>query len=477
MALLYVLSDLRKDMGFTVEAAHLNHGIRGKAADEDTAFAQNLCDELGIACLVEKTDAPSFARGAKLSMEEAARELRYEFLKDKARARNHNKIALGHTMNDQAETVLMHLIRGAGLLGVSGMKPISEVGAKPAAETGVKLIANAQTGPSRGTAAKRIFFIRPFLATRRAEIEQFLASRGILYREDASNVDTTMVRNRVRHELMEILREKYNPRIIEALGSHASLVTQAEDYLSKVASEAYQGCLRGETDENIELELTRFLSYHTCVQSYVLREAYRRLCGSLKDLGFTHIASLVNLVSSGQSGDSVDIASGMSAWLEGQSLWIGRTSTLRSDSAVNPLFSVRLEPGQEVLLAEIGLKVESKVLCRDVQSGEFGEGKPGKDDFLKSGPDRVFFDLEKIEPPFVLRNLEHGDRMAPFGMNGTKKIQDLLVDLKVPRSRRKRLAALCDQNQILWLVGVRRSNAAPVTGNTRLVLSIEVSYP
>lgn len=488
VALLYVLFDLHKDMGFSLEAAHLNHGIRGRAAEQDAVFVENVCQELGVRCHVEQVDAPSLARRAKLSLEEAARELRHKFLMEKARTGKHNKVALGHTMDDQAETVLMHLIRGAGVLGVSGMKPISEQGIRP---------------------DSRVFFIRPFLATSRAAVRDFLALKKISFREDASNIDMTFTRNRVRHELMEILRAKYNPRIVEALGSHASLAAEVDDYLSRVASEAYQFCVREEASENIELELTPFLSYHVCVQSYILREAFRRLCGSLKDFGFTHVASLVNLASSGQSGDSVDVASGISARLDGRSLWIGRTSALRSEKDNSPRFLVRLEPGNEAWLPELSLTIASEVLSRDAQDdkpainklrkyklgkgtpgidrfpidrlgnnkpgkGKLGRHKLGKDDCLKSDPDRVFFDLEKLEPPLVLRNLEPGDRIAPFGMDGTKKIQDLLVDLKVPRARRRKLVAFCDRKQILWLVGVRRSGAAPVTRMTRSVLSLRI---
>lgn len=485
VALLHVLSELHKDMGFRIEAAHLHHGIRPRAADEDAAFVRNLCKELCVVCHIEKADAPAFSRSAGLSVEEAARELRYKFLREVADAHGHTKIALGHTVNDQAETVLMHLIRGAGLLGVSGMKPISGTTSGHEGKTGTRsdrasdIVSTdeARITPSR---TPRISFIRPFLKTKRAEIEEFLASREILYREDASNVDTTFLRNRVRHELMELLKEKYNPRIIEVLGSHATLFAQAEDYLSQIALEAYEDCLRSETTENIELELTTLVSYHTCVQSYVFREAYRRLCGSLKDLGFVHIASLVNLACSGQSGDSIDISSGTSAWLEGQSFWLGRTSNLRSESVTGPLFCISFEPGQEVRLTEIDLRITSEILRREALKHKFEEEQPGKgdailekDDFPKTGPEKAFFDLGELEPPFVLRNLRNGDRITPFGMDVPKKIQDVLVDLKVPRSIRKNVTALCDQNQILWLVGIRRSNAAPVTRHTRSVLSVE----
>jgi len=440
VALLHVMKELHEHMGFGIEAAHLNHGIRKEAADADALFVKELCKKLDIVCHVEKRDATLLAKGAKLSVEEAARELRYKFLEEVSTARGHGKIALGHTMNDQAETVLMRLIRGSGLLGVSGMKPISRV------------------------------FIRPFLRTKRAEIEEFLSARGIAHREDASNADTTFMRNRVRIELVELLKKEYNAGIVEVLGSHAVLLGQAEDFLAGIASEAYEDCLRSETLENIELELTTLVSYHVCVQSYVFREAYRRLRGSLKDLGFVHIASLENLACSGQSGDSIDIPSGVSAWREGQSLWLGKTATLRSPGAGGPIFSVNLEPGREVRLAEPELKITSRILL----GGSPESTAINVEDIRKAGPGTAFFDLGGIEPPFVLRNLKNGDRMVPFGMNVPKKVQDLLVDMKVPRSTRKNVTALCDNKQIIWLLGIRRSNAAPVTNRTRQILSVEV---
>jgi len=286
------------------------------------------------------------------------------------------------------------------------------------------------------------------------------------------------------------LRKNYNPHIIEILASHAALVTEAEDFLSKAASEAYQNSLSRETEDNIELDVASLVSYHTCVQTYVLREAFCRLCGSLKDLGFAHVTSLINLVSSGRQGDSVDIASGVSARLKGRNLWIGRTSVLRREDAEAPRFRIRVEPGREVRLPEISVRIHSKVLNKHPKSSEIKKGSARKsrrleprsegkvekkDNLFTMDPRNVFFDLEKLIPPLVLRNIEPGDRLAPFGMKGSKKIQDLLVDLKVPRSERKKLAVLCDARHILWLVGVRRSRVAPVTKSTRLILNVGVN--
>jgi tRNA(Ile)-lysidine synthase len=335
-------------------------------------------------------------------------------------------------MDDQAETVLMRLIRGSGVRGLSAMKPISEN-----------------------------LFIKPLLATSRSEVLTFLDEREIPYREDSSNLDTAFLRNRIRHGLLEVLKEDYNPRMVETLCSHASILGEADDYLCLMADRAYEKSVIREPQENIELELATFLSYHTCIQGYIFREAYRRLCGSLRNLDFCHIDSLLRLASSGQTGSSLDIPSGVSAWLEGKSLVIGFRAR-RPEQIVTSEFLVPLEPGGAVWLSDISLGIDSKL---------FRTERP-IDDFTRGEPDRVFFDFEKLEPPLVLRNLNPGDRISPFGMKGSKKIQDLLVDMKMPRQKRRALAALCDGSQILWLVGARRGRAAPITEETRMVLEL-----
>ncbi|UCF78520.1 MAG: tRNA lysidine(34) synthetase TilS [Candidatus Eiseniibacteriota bacterium] len=432
MALLHVLHGFSSEMGFTLAVAHLNHGLREGSGEEDALYVRRACEELGLACRQEKVDVRASASASRRSLEEAGRELRLQFLRRVAEEGVHNKIALGHTMDDQAETVLMRLIRGAGVLGASAMNPASGG-----------------------------LLIRPLLTTSRSEVLEFLGSRNIAYREDPSNLDTRFLRNRIRHELMATLREEYNPRITEVLCSHASLLGQVEDYLRLEGRKAYESCLIREAQEDIELELAALLSYHTCVRGYILREAYLRLHGSLRDLDFSHVASLLRLASSGQSGDSVDLPSGVSAWLEGKSVLLGLRSRRRAQNAT-PKFVVRLEPGTAAVVPEISLSIESKLLRKE----ELG------DDFAEGGPLRAVFDFEGLEPPLEVRNLSPGDRIAPFGMEGTKKVQDLLVDMKVPRSRRGTLAALWDRNQILWVVGTRRARAAPVTDRTRTVLEL-----
>jgi len=432
VALLHVLFELNGEMDFTLAVAHLNHGLRDSSAQEDCEYVKGLCENLGLSCCVDTSDVPAFAESAKLSIEEAARELRYEFLRKTAAAGEHNKVALGHTRNDQAETVLMRLIRGAGVRGLAAMNPMSGG-----------------------------LFVRPLLTAGRSEVLEFLDSRKIAYREDLSNLDTAFLRNRIRHELLEILRKDYNARIVDVLCSHAAVLSDVEDYLSTVAAKAYEGCVIREAQENIELELPTFLTYHKCVQGYIFREAYRRLCGSLRNLDFCHVASLLKLASSGQPGNSVDVPSGMSAWLDGKSVLIGYGKPPAAQT-VTPEFIVQFEPGSAVWVPEISLGVDSKLFTKEQHS----------DDFTKRESDRALFDFEKLEPPFALRNLNPGDRIAPFGMRGSKKVQDLLVDMKVPRNERRRLAAFCDRSQILWLVGTRRGQAAPVTERTRVILEL-----
>jgi tRNA(Ile)-lysidine synthase len=471
VALMNTLASLASQLGFRLSAAHLNHGLRPEAAGEER-FVLAACERLGLECAVGRADAQSFASQSGCSLEEAARELRHEFLVEQAESGTGGRgaggrkarVALGHTLDDQAETVMMRLIRGAGVRGLSAMRPVSERGA------------------SRGS-APGVLFIRPLLSSTRQEILEFLRSRGIAYVEDASNLDQTFLRNRVRHELLALLRERYNPAIVETLGSQAELLNQADDYLTLAARLAYEECASAESAERIELELARLVAYHVCVQGYVLREAYFRLCGTLKDVAFSHIASLSKLVSAGQSGDWVDLPHGAAATLEGTKLVLGRSDALRSDEAQPRELSVQHEPGGRTWLPELSLGIESRLIRKeDLKEGPRATmGGPGTADgraaVTGTGADggsanEVFFDLGALSLPLVLRSLRPGDRISPFGMQGSKKVQDLLVDMKVPRHARRNLVALWDGNGMLWLVGVRRGSAAPVKEGTERVLAL-----
>jgi len=465
VALLNALASLSSELGFRLSAAHLNHGLRPEAPEEER-FVLAACERLGLECAVGRADARSFASESGCSLEEAARELRHEFLAEQAeggagdRGTGHRKarVALGHTLDDQAETVMMRLIRGAGVRGLSAMRPVSERGA------------------SRGSAPGALF-IRPLLSSTRQEVLEFLRSGDIAYVEDASNLDQTFLRNRVRHELLALLKERYNPAIVEVLGSQAELLNHADDYLTLAARRAYEECVSAESAERIELELAHLRAYHVCIQGYVLREAFFRLCGTLKDVAFSHIASLSKLASAGKSGDWVDLPHGAAATLEGTKLVLGRKAALRSDEARQREFSVQHEPGSRTWLPELPLGVESRLLKKeDLKEGtgaatnHAAAGGPGTD---SGGPaSEVFFDLGALSLPLVLRSLRPGDRISPFGMQGSKKVQDLLVDMKVPRHARRNLAALCDGSGMLWLIGVRRGSAAPVKDSTELVLAV-----
>jgi tRNA(Ile)-lysidine synthase len=436
MALLAVLSELRPGLSFRLSVAHLNHGLREEAGEEER-FVRAVCDKLRLDFAVERTDTRSFAAAWGLSVEEAARELRYKFLKDAAQKLGCSKVALGHTADDQAETVLMRLIRGAGVRGLSAMKPVADE-----------------------------IFIRPLLSARREVVLGFLKVRGMTYIEDASNLDTAFLRNRVRHELLTTLSDKYNPRIVEALVSHATLLGEVEDYLSSAGREAYKKCVLFESCERIELELTAVLSYHPCIQGYLLREAYFRLCGDLKDVGLVHIDSLKKLVRYGQSGESLDLPSCVAALREGERLLLGRRAQFQAEGADVPEFSLRLEPETRAWVPAVSLGVECTVLKRGPVGG------------VSANSERVevLFDLSQLSFPLVLRNVAPGDRMKPFGMSGSKKVHDVLVDAKIQRSARRRVAVLCDGDEILWLVGLRRGSGAPVTEKTKSVLRVRASF-
>ena len=247
ICLLFLLDRYREALGISVEVVHMEHGIRGKESLEDAAFVENFCRERKIPCHIFHRDVPSLARKWKCSEEEAGRRARYEAFEEICEKYGGTKIAVAHNRNDQAETLLFHLVRGSGLSGLSGIRPV------------------------RGK------IIRPLLCLTREEIEGFLKEEGISFRTDASNLETDYARNRIRLNILPLLREELNPRTCEHLAETAERLALAEDYLEAQAEEAVKkltGRRKGRTEDGgtvLLLERKGFLEERVALIAYILR--------------------------------------------------------------------------------------------------------------------------------------------------------------------------------------------------------------
>jgi tRNA(Ile)-lysidine synthase len=442
VVLLHVLQTLKKELKLSLAVAHFDHGIRPDSA-QDAAFVKRLARSLKLRCYTERADVPAYAKAHKLSLEVAARQLRYQFLEQTAQAHKFNKIALGHTLNDQAETLLMRLLRGCGLDGLAGIPPV------------------------RST--QNCHYIRPLIECTREQIEAFAQAQKLRWREDPTNTDTTILRNRIRHELIPLLKE-YNPNLLEALGRTARVLAQAAQHLEREATHALEELLCEKKAHELVLDFKEFLKLPEYLQTLVLRHALFTLdC----EVEAAHIEAVLTWARRRGAGE-LHLPAGVRVLRRHDRLIINNPSPVVTSGrgvgrGEGPLPSSRTGdeylltvPG-ETVIPEIGWRFYTALTPRPsppapLPSSRTGEGW------------RVFLDADKIHGSLRVRTRRPGDRILLKG--GTKKLQDFFVDRKIPREARDTIPLICDANALIWIVGQAQSEAYGVTPRTQRVLEI-----
>ncbi len=452
LCLLHLLWRLREEYRLQLHVAHLHHGARGEDADADAAFVADLAREWGLPATLAREDVPAVARAHKLAFEEAARRVRYAFLAHVAGRVGAAKVAVGHNADDQAETVLMHFLRGAGLAGLRGMRP-----ATPLSE--YRLL--PQTG--RFPLPDRLpVLIRPLLGTPRAEIEAYCAEQGLTPRFDRSNLDTTYFRNRLRHELLPLL-ETYNPNIRRRLCHTAEVVAADYEWLTQMRDWAWDRVVREETEEAIVLDRAEWEAQPLSLQRALIREAAYRLRPSLRDVDFVHVEAAVEVAGAGTTGAQATLPGGLA-------LTVGYDTLTVADAGYEPLPpGPTLSPGTEVWVALPG---RTPLPGGDwVLEVEFLETWTPAE--VTGNPDRwtAYLDAERLHGTPVLRTRRPGDRFRPQGMGGhAPPLTDWMINAKVPRAVRDSLPLLVSgDGEILWVCGWRVSETATVRPETRRV--------
>ncbi len=446
VVLLHILEKHHKEYKLALGVAHFDHAIRPDSA-QDAEFVRELAQSLGLHCFTERTDVPAYAKAHKLSLEVAARQLRYRFLEKTAQANKFNKIALGHTLNDQAETLLMRLLRGTGLEGLAGIPPVRPAG------------------------ASRRMYIRPLIECSREQIEAFAKAHRLRWREDPTNKDTTILRNRIRHELIPLLRE-YNPNLVPSLGRTAQLLAQAAHHLDIEAGFALTDLICVATSKELALDLEGFLQYPEYLQMLVLRNAVAKV-NALCELESTHIEAALKWLSRRGTGE-LHLPAGVRLLRRHDRLIV----TTRPPASHKHFEYALVVPG-ETVLPEIGWRVQTKLPpslvgadpCLCPGRGFAPTGKEVKGVGLGEGPGvRAYIDADKIQGPLIVRDRRPGDRIRL--KEGTKKLQDFFVDKKIPREARDTIPLICDANALIWIVGEAVSEAYRVTPRTQRTLEI-----
>ncbi len=278
VALTLCLLSLQQDYDLKLAIAHLNHMLRKDEAERDEAFVKKLAENLGLEFYKRRSDAALFAEKQGLSIEEAGRKLRYDFFNTISEKHGFQKIATGHTMDDNAELVIMNLLRGAGLKGLSGIPPKRD---------------------NR--------FIRPLIQLSKKAILDFLSECGQDYMIDSSNLETLYLRNRIRNTLIPLLQTEYNPSVIQALDRTASIFRQEEDYLEKKAEIVFEKCLTAREDSQVCLSGEMISGLHPAMQNRVLRKAVKWVKKDLKRISLVHLKQITELISVPGQDASLDL--------------------------------------------------------------------------------------------------------------------------------------------------------------------------
>ena len=435
VSLLYLLHDLRQELDLHLEVAHLQHGIRGEESKEDARFVDLLAKKLGLVLHLREIDLPALlSRAGKGNLEGLARAERYRYFAEIAQRQTLNKIATGHTEDDQAETMLMWLLRGAGRKGLGGMSP-----------------AYSFNGPDVES-NKRPQIIRPLLEISKAEILDYLHERQIDYRVDATNRDTKLLRNWIRLELLPQLRDRIDSGIAARLAAQAAMLRDEQAVLEQLANAELAKCQQKDALDRVEL-----LQRPPALQRLILRIWLEQNRGNLRGIDFAHIESLRRLAMTGPAQGRFALPGGWELRRQYNSLYLAKTQR-----GVKPIcYSRTLTLGETLQIPEADVEVVSTIISGPVSS-------PVAD------MTEACFDCEALTQPLVVRNFRRGDRFEPLGMSGHKKVKDLFIDRKVVLPERAIAPLLVAGDEIVWIPGHGRSRTALMTPQSRAVARIKV---
>ena len=433
VCLLHILAGLSSQLGLKLHVAHLNHGLRGAESDADAQYVSDLASRLGLSATIGQRDVAGYRLRHGLSPEEAAREVRYDFLAEVAASMDTHLVAVGHTADDQAETILMHLVRGAGTRGLRGMQPVGAWKSAPG--------------------HTQLTVVRPLLEVSHEQTEAYCRAHELQPRSDSSNLWPAYLRNRLRSEALPVL-QAFNPRLRETLLRTGRVMADEFAFLSEQVAQVWDDVVSKEGDM-LALDGEKLAALHPALQRHLLRAAVEHFQGSLRDIEADHIEQMMAaLVKS--AGKRLALPGGLIFWID-----YGRCLLGYVPAALCPLPPLQEEhrlkvPGETLLP---GWKVRASIEPSSSQAGH-GGGFAARLDFEVAGSD------------LVVRGRRQGDRFQPLGMVLTKKLQDFMVDAKIPGVWRDQVPLVSSPRHIIWVVGWRIDDRAKVTVATKQVLQL-----
>ncbi len=443
VAMLRLLLELRKELGVVLSVVHFNHKLRGKASDKDEEFVSALAEKFGLALHVGHGDVAKKAKREKANLEDTARRARYAFFRKLSEGGMVEVVATAHTADDQAETVLAHILRGTGLAGLAGIHPVTSDG-----------------------------IVRPLLEVRRSDLRKYLKAKKQNWREDATNRDTSRQRARMRKRLLPLLEKQFNPQTVNHLGELAQLALEEEALTEAFSRDHYEVLVKQESD------CVRISAHHVlwpfswpagevanrALGKRLIRKAFAKLASGQGQLTLQHVQQVMQLAESGENGKVLQLPGGVDVRRDDDALVFLLRAVSRKKGKVPIEYSYAVElRGEETRIAvkEIGCVMRLRSI----------DWPNAQRDTIQKG--WVALDHEKLQGALRLRSLRPGDRMRPEGHRGTHKLKRLLNEKRVSRWDREGWPVLESGKNIVWARGFVSAEHAATLGTRKAILVSE----
>lgn len=432
LALLHILWRLQDDYNLKLHVFHLDHMFRGEASQKDAEYVAQFADDLNIPATIKEYNVPAYIEETGLSNQAAARKIRYELCTELADSLKADKIAIGQHADDQAETVLMNFLRGAGLDGLSGIEPI-----------------------------RNGIFIRPLLGVWRKDIEDYCKQHELEPRIDSSNLKPVYLRNKVRLELVPYLAEEFNSSIKENLVRMAEIFRVENSFMEKYTAEKYDQLVIESNIQELILDLEGIKDLDLAIQRRIFRQALLDFCDTKRDYYTTHIQQMVELAINGETGNLLQLPRGLRLKRSYNRLkFYWRADKTEKVNDFSEKYSV---PGK-YQVEELGIEINLDIIKFENDLQE-----------LLNSSSKLYLDHELIGDQIKVRNRKAGDRFRPLGMKGNKKLKDFFIDEKIPAASRDRIPVFTTMNDEIFAVGnLRIDDKFKVTDQTEKVLVIDI---
>ena len=431
IALIHILKMIAPVYNLELQIAHLDHQLRGMEAKDDAQFVKDFAQQLNIPVTIRSRDVKKYQAEDGLSLEDAARQVRYQFFFSLLDELNYDKLAVGHHANDQAETILMKFLRGAGLKGLGGINP------------------------------KKEKIIRPLIKVKKEELKRYCRDNNLEWRVDKTNQAEICLRNRLRLNLLPQLVEEYNPNLVNNLNQMAEIFREEDEFLRAKTTEVLTEIIINSYDNKLIIAQDDFLNLHLALQRRLIRQIYRELTSSYDNLYFDNIKEVLELIKTQKTGLEKRMPENVLVKLSyGKIIFMLTTAQEKID-----FFSYYLQAGESIKVPKLNMKVETKISSQEY---------PSQEELSKDN--KAFFDLDKVGTQFKIRQRKEGDSFQPLGMSGTKKVKDFFIDQKIAQDKRERVPVfVTTTDDIFWLGRLRIDEKYKITEETDRILIIEIN--